>query len=454
MAAGGVAVGPELCQLARRVASGANLADWQQQPIELVGVVRGLPDASEFGWRLTLQVERVLTAGVTVPSRVQLTDYRGGNWLKGGSRWQLTVRLKQRHASANPYGFDAEQWMWSEGLLASGAIGKNPQRLADADDARAYIDRLRAAVVARIEQALGPGREAALIAALTVGDQQGIDRADWALFARTGLTHLVSISGLHITMVAGLAGLLARALLRRWPTRRVPPRVVVAYVTLAVATFYAVLAGLSVPTQRTLFMLAVVVLMLLWRRASSPFQIWWLALTLVLLLDPFAVLAPGLWLSFGLVAALMASTLGRRRPPGKWRAALAGQWAVLVMSLVPLLVFFGNVPLLSPLANALAIPLVSGLLTPLSLLAVALPWDGGLQLAAAVVRLFYLGVDWLAQWPPWSLPGQPWPLLALALGGTCWLIAPRGVPGRALGACLLLPLLVFRPTLPAPGSCA
>jgi competence protein ComEC len=128
---------------------------------------------------------------------------------------------------------------------------------------------------------------------LTVGEQQGIRREDWRAFSRTGVTHLVSISGLHIGMVAGLVAMLARRCLRRHPPRRLPVRLAVALCALAAAGAYALLAGWSVPTRRTFFMLAVACLLLLWRRALSAFQIWWLALSAVLLLDPFAVFLPG-----------------------------------------------------------------------------------------------------------------------------------------------------------------
>ncbi|MGC0153118.1 DNA internalization-related competence protein ComEC/Rec2 [Chromobacterium vaccinii] len=423
---------------------------WQQKPVEFVATVRGLPAPGEFGVRLALEVEQVLTPGAALPERVQLNDYRRQDW-PPGSRWRLTARFKPRRGSANAFGFDAEQWLWSEGLLAGGSAGKGRQRLEDRRDLMAWVDGWRERQAARIEAALGVGRESALVAALTVGAQQRVARADWQLFSATGLTHIVSISGLHITMLAGMVAWGCARLLRRWPLLR-SPRVATAALALLAAGAYALLAGFTVPTQRTLFMLAVGSACLLWRRQLSAFQAWWLALALVLLIDPFSVLTPGLWLSFGLVAALMLTTLARRRPPSSWRAALVGQWAAGVASLVPLAALFGGFPLLSPLANALAIPFVSMLLTPCALLAVALPWDVLLPLAGWLARLFYLGVEWLARGPAWHVAGAPWPLLALAAAGSLWLIAPRGVPGRALGALLLLPVLAYRPPGPAPGA--
>ncbi|MBK0416194.1 DNA internalization-related competence protein ComEC/Rec2 [Chromobacterium haemolyticum] len=426
-------------------------ADWQQRSIVFVGEVRGLPQAGEYGTRLIMEVERTLTPGVNLPQTVRLTDFLQRDW-PTGSRWRAEARFKRSRGTANPFGFDVEQWQWSEGVLASGSLRPGERRLEDSRAPLACVDRARAALVARIEGVLGESREAALIAALTVGAQQRVAREDWGLFAATGLTHLVSISGLHITMLAGLAAAALACLSRRLPVLGFPPRLLIAGGAFLTAAAYALLAGFSVPTQRTLFMLGVGLASLCLRRGLSPFRIWWLALAVVLLMDPFCVLAPGVWLSFGLVAALMASSIARRRAPGKWRAALAGQWAAGVCTLAPLAWWFGGIPLVSPLANALGIPYVSLLLTPLALAAALLPLEWPLHLAAWLVRGFYWGVEWFAQAPALSLAGTPLPLFLLALLGSAWLIAPRGVPGRGLAALMLLPMLAYQPPLPAQGE--
>jgi len=426
-------------------------AEWEMKPVQLVIVVRGLAAQSPDGSRILAEVEQIETKGAKVPTYLRLVARKKHAW-PGGSRWRVKVRLRARHATANAFGFDAEQWLWGQGVLASGSLQGRGERLAEARDLLAYVDRLRTKIADRVQLVLGASRASALITALTVGDQQGIARQDWQLFARTGVTHLVSISGLHIGMVAALVGGIARSLLQRRAPGRVTLRVSVAMCALLAAGGYSLLAGWSVPTRRTFFMLAVAALLLLWRRALSPFQIWWLALSAVLLFDPFAVFFPGLWLSFGLVAALMLVGIGRRRPPGKWRALWLGQWASSVMSLVPLTGFFAALPLVSPLANLLAIPLVSIVLAPLSLLAVALPFDWLLELAAWLVAGFYTLMEWLGRAPVWRLPGIPWSLLLLGMLGSLWLIAPVGFPGRGLGVLLLLPMFFYTPPRPLPGT--
>jgi len=426
-------------------------ASWEMKPLTMVGVLRGLPVKTQEGFRILVDIERVETPGAQVPGRVRLMAGKPQDW-SAGSRWHMRVKLRAPRATANPYGFDLEPWLWAQGIQASGTVLGTAEKLGDAQDLLAWVDRLRARIAARVARVLGDTRAAALITALTVGEQQGIRREDWRAFSRTGVTHLVSISGLHIGMVAGLVAMLARRCLRRHPPRRLPVRLAVALCALAAAGAYALLAGWSVPTRRTFFMLAVACLLLLWRRALSAFQIWWLALSAVLLLDPFAVFLPGLWLSFGLVAALMLVVCARRRPPNKWRALCLGQWASMVMSLAPLSGFFGALPLVSPLANVLAIPWVSLLLAPLSLLAVVLPLDAPLWLAAWLSESFFLAIEWLARAPVLVMPGMPWTILALALLGSLWLIAPAGMPGRGLAVMLLLPMFSFTAPRPAPGS--
>ena len=433
-------------------------AAWWQKPVSLIGVVRGLPVQGQYGVRMQFEVEQVLTPQASLPERVQLSVFvrKGelaptGVW-RAGDRWQLTARFRPRQSTANPFGFDAEQWLWSEGVLASGTVLPGAVRLGVDHGLLARVDRLREQQVLRIESVLGTSRAASLVAGLTVGAQQSIARAEWQSLARTGLTHVVSISGLHITMVAGMVAGLVALFLRRWPLPRLAPRLCIVLSGVMAAAAYAVLAGFSVPTQRTLYMLCCMALMLLARRVWSGLHIWWLALALVLLIDPFAVLAPGLWLSFGLVAALMLVSVGRRRPAGKCFQALAGQWAATVASLLPLLTLFGSFPLVSPLANAVGIPLVSVLLTPLSLLAVALPWAQPLQWAGWLAEWFYRGVDWLAAWPPWQVAAAPWPLLLPGAIGSLCLLAPRGTPGRLLGVSLLLPVLFYQAPAPPSGE--
>lgn len=426
-------------------------AEAEGKPVEFVGVVRGLPDAREWGTRFTLEVESTEADGAPLPSRLLLSDMSGQEW-PAGSRWKLSANLKRPHGTLNPAGFDAEAWYWADGILATGNVRKAREPLGMAHDVSSYVDRLRAAALARWQAALGETPEAALCAALTVGAQQALPPEVWTQLSRTGLTHLVSVSGVHITLLAGLIATGLTRLARRRPSPRWPPRLIGASVGLLAAFIYAVLAGYTVPTQRSLYMLAAVVAMLALRRAVSVLQIWLVALTAVLLLDPFSVLAPGFWLSFGLVGVLLMSGTGRRAPPGKVAAVIGGQWSATLGSAAPLAGFFGSLPLISPAANAVAIPLVSAVLTPLALVALLLPFEFGMHIAGWLARQCLAGLALMAETPAFTLPALPWPLLLLAGLGTLWALAPRGVPGRALGLGCLLPLLLYAPPRPKAGE--
>ncbi|UXY16636.1 DNA internalization-related competence protein ComEC/Rec2 [Chitiniphilus purpureus] len=270
----------------------------------------------------------------------------------------------------------------------------------------------------------------------------------WRRFAATGITHLISISGLHITLLAGLGAGAGGSVWRRIPplaARLGAPRVrLVAAV--ATALCYSLLAGFSIPTRRTLLMILVAAICL-WRAAPvPPSAVWVGALALVTLFDPFAVLAPGFWLSFLTVGALLWLGGNRDGTAPWWQRWGGAQWAATLASL-PLLVFlFQQVPLVSPLANAVAIPLVSLVVTPLALAGLLDP--SGLLLVLAE-RTFAF-TDWLLGWlaglphATWSFMSPPWWALPPAAAGVLLCLLPRGVPGRGLAPVLLLPLLVPR----------
>ncbi|MGV7206626.1 DNA internalization-related competence protein ComEC/Rec2 [Oxalobacteraceae bacterium A2-2] len=466
------------------------LAD-EGRDIVMTGVVDSLPYRFEQGVRFNFAVE---SEGVA-PRRVALSWYAGYRGalravpdVQPGQRWRFTVRLQRPHGNANPYGFDYEAWLLEQGVRATGYVRSDSPsaRLADVVPGFGYaVERCRAVLRARILRALAGKEYAGVIVALVVGDQRGIGQDDWQVFNRTGIGHLISISGLHITMVAGL---FAMAAFKLWAHSfhthaQLPlllPAQKVAALAGALAAFaYVLLAGFGVPAQRTLYMLCVVAIALWSNRITAFSHVLCCALGVVVVLDPWAVMWPGFWLSFGAVAIIMYATVGRtvqrvrRRPAGPQAAeqaqapcaglrgamyaAVATQYAVTV-GLVPLtMLLFSQVSLVSPLANAIAIPLVSLVVTPLSLLGCLLP----APLATLVLGLAHLLVQWLAAllqwcsaWPAavWSAPEPPWWVFAWALFGTLWLLAPRGWPQRWLGLATWVPLLAAQPTHPEPGK--
>jgi competence protein ComEC len=301
------------------------------------------------------------------------------------------------------------------------------------------IERAREHIRSRFRAALPDAPYAGVLIALAVGDQRAIESADWHTFTRTGVGHLMSISGLHVTMVAGLFALAVAALWRRSErlTLALPARKAAAVAGMLAALAYCLLAGFAVPAQRTLYMLTVVAVA---------------ALAVVVAIDPWAVISPGFWLSFGAVGLMFYVAAG---PGGHWLSRWGRtQWAITV-GLAPLtLALFQQVSLVSPLANAIAIPVVSLVVTPLALAFAVVPIAPLAGLAHAVLAALMALLDLLAAAPSavWSQHAPiAWTLLPAAIG-VAWLLAPRGVPGRAAGLLLLLPLFAVRPPGPAPGA--
>lgn len=480
--------------------------------IQLVGTIANLPFRSGDGVRFNFAVEQVVGAAIHVPAKLSLAWYanRGGavanapeafrhaangaaargttafgdggafGDVQPGERWQLTVRLQRPHGNANPYGFDYEVWLLEQGLRATGYVrASSSNRRLDSfvPGFDHVVEHCRAVLRDRIERAL-PGKEyAGVIVALVVGDQRGIPQSDWKVFNRTGIGHLISISGLHITMVAGLFSLAVSALWRRSFFTRcqlpliLPAQKVAALTGACVALLYVLLAGFGVPAQRTLYMLAVVAVALWLDRIACVSYVLCAALGVVVLLDPWAVLWPGFWLSFGAVAVILYATVGRTvvrstkdaplpRHRRMWEALRVGantQYAV-TMGLVPLsMLLFAQVSIVSPLANAVAIPLVSLVVTPLSLVGSVLPMALAipvLELAHFIVQLLAACLQWFSGLPfaVWTAPTPPFWLFCWALAGTIWMLAPRGWPVRWLGLATWIPLLAATPTHPRAGA--
>ncbi len=435
------------------------------QDLWVTGVVARLPQSNPAGTRFLFEVEsaRQQDRAVPLPPRLMLGWYHGADAggpllgperLRAGQRWQLPLRLRQPHGNLNPQGFDYELWLFEQGVGATGYVrarAGQPARLL-ADDAGHPVERLRQRVCERIEARIADPNAAGVLAALAVGDQGAIDRSDWDLFRITGLAHLVAVSGLHITMFAWLAAAVGGWAWRRSPRLMLwlPAPLAGRWAGLALAAAYALLAGWGVPAQRTVLMIAVVVLLRsLGLRWPGPLLLLWAAVA-VTVLDPWALLQPGFWLSFVAVGLLMLSDPARPPPPGaSWRqrlrAAVQGgvhTQAVATVGLAPLgLIFFGQLSLVGFVANLVAIPLVTLVITPLALLGMLLPalW----QPAALLVQALLAGAGTLAAWPwaTWAAAGAPAWAAALGLLGGALLVMPLPPRLRLLGLPLLLPLL-------------
>lgn len=456
--------------------------------IAVTGMVAAMPQRNEAGLRFRLDVDSAAVGRtpIILPPRLYLGWYASGYAsetsdhdeprrladLRAGERWQMTVRLKAPHGGSNPHGFDFELWLWEQGLQASGYVRagpKDPRPLRLTSSWWHPVERARQHVRDAIFERLagrdltGQGddgtRLAGVVAALVVGDQNAIERADWDLFRATGVAHLMSISGLHVTMFAWLA-----ALLISWLWRR-SARLCLAFPApsagllggVALAMFYAAFSGWGVPSQRTVWMLLVVGLLRLRGKRWPWPQVWLLAGAVVVAIDPWALLQPGFWLSFVAVGVLFASDpgVGSAAPAGAWprlRAMWREQW-VITLALTPLtLLLFGQVSVVGLLANLLAIPWVTLLITPLAMLGVA--WAPLWDLAAWGVRALAAYLQILAALPFATISIAQAPLWAGAAGIVGGVLLAMRLPWstRLLGLPLLLPVLLWQASRPAQGQ--
>jgi competence protein ComEC len=180
------------------------------QDLLLVGVVDEMPRLSPGGTLFTLAVESATRQGepIRVPARVSLGWFQGfdGEQLVAappqavvaGERWRLPVRLKRPHGARNPHAFDLELWLFERGIGASGTVRAGAQRLGR--EGTVVFERARQAIRDTIVLRVQDPAAAGVLAALAVGDQAAIGRDEWELFRITGVAHLMSISGLHVTM--------------------------------------------------------------------------------------------------------------------------------------------------------------------------------------------------------------------------------------------------------------
>lgn len=472
-------------------------SEWEGKDVTVIGTIDSLPTHFGHGVRFHFKVEQVLPQDgelPVIPSLLALSWYTAFRPserqivrdVQPGARWRLTVRLKRPHGNANPNGFDYEVWLLEKKLRATGyvrpdkpaahfAMLKNQQLQPFVFSVGNVIMVSRGWLRQRILMALPDHAYAGVLVALVIGEQRAIEQTDWTIFKRTGINHLVAISGLHITMVAGLFAMLMSGLWRRsfftsteLPLR-LPAQKVAALSGAIAALLYALLAGFGVPAQRTLYMLLVVALALWSGRLSSISHVLCIALGIVVLLDPWAVLWPGFWLSFSAVGMILYASVGRtvtmteacvgsfHRWLASFKSAAYTQYVVTI-GLLPLTVLlFAQISLVSPLANAVAIPLIGVLVTPLALLGSILPTPLStwlLTFAHALVEQLATLLNWLSnlELAVWQAPiPAPW-MFTLALISTVWWLAPRGWPLRWLAWIGWLPLLLNQATRPAEGE--
>jgi len=426
-------------------------------PIQVSARIHGIPeyDGHRARFDAELNVPEDSACQVDKASlRARVSWYRTELVPRAGELWMFTVKLRQTRNYYNDGGFDYEAYLLGLGIRHSATVTTGI-RTGEA------VPGLRSRLASRIDQLLAERPAKGVVRALLIGERSGLSEEQKLDFLHSGTLHLMAISGLHIGMIAGLGYFLVSQSWRLIPglLLLVPAPVAAAFGAVILATFYAYLAGFTLPTQRALIMLLVVMLGIISRRSSDSGAILGSALLVVQLIDPFSVNLPGFWLSFIAVGLLLFGV------SKNINASYIAQWSkaqlVLFVGLLPMsLLYFQGASLVAPIANVVAIHWVGLAVLPPAFIGVALDVSGfplgGLLLVFAANSMEWLMqlLHLLARIPlAWLGHGtQAGVFLILAGLGIILLIVPVGKPVRLLGIILLLPLLFGQRPTPAEGA--
>jgi competence protein ComEC len=430
------------------------------QDIQVEGVVEGIPMIQGKAQRFVLNIDTFHSAGnADTPGKLRLS-WHYGRIVNAGERWRFLVRLKPPHGFYNPGSFDYEGWLYQHRIHATGYVRKSADNQRLAISKPYSLDALRQKLSTHIQAVLAGRPLAGLVTALAVGDRSPIEPDRWQVLIKTGTNHLMAISGLHIGLAAAFGYWVVRRLTPVVVMQKLPAQQLAVSGGLLVAVVYALLAGLSIPTQRALIMLICFAGAWLLKRNFRPLDALAAALLVILVLDTVAVLSAGFWFSFLAVYVIFYVFSGRLRAGSRYK-----QWGwmqiAIALALFPVsLLLFQQTSLTGPIANLVMVPYVSFLVVPLILLALlVLPitetLSGYLILAASyLLEIIWPFLNRLAEsrFSYWSHAAPGLLEVMLALLGVLILLAPRGIPARWLGMIFILPVIINSTENPAAGT--
>jgi competence protein ComEC len=336
--------------------------------------------------------------------------------IQEGDHWQFVARLKRPRGMFNPGGFDYQSWLVQSGYSATGYVRHNAANrknhnypISLYNSVLLGVNKIRSGIRRAIIKSETSELGRAILIALTVGDRQNI-RPWWESLSRLGIVHLLVISGLHIGLIAGagfmLGSMVSKTLIslsqvlplvstNHFFLRLLPPSCGV-----ILATAYSLLAGFTLPTQRALIAIVVVMLASLVYRRITPWACLMWTLLIIAIMQPLAVLSAGFWLSFTAVATLIGWFYPWASSDKNFRVkrTLTVQLALLGLMSLPLFIFIGRISWLAPMVNILIIPLVSLVTVPLALLGVV-----GLMINQRIANSIWILADWSIMPIQWLL---------------------------------------------------
>ncbi|MFW6076377.1 MAG: ComEC/Rec2 family competence protein, partial [Hyphomicrobiales bacterium] len=446
--------------------------------VELAGWIEGVEARGRDRLRLVVRVDDL--AGIRpefTPPRLRVNIDQPSQRPQLGQYVRTRAWLMPLPGPVEPGSYDFARAMWFEGLGATGSgIGElqvDPERSIDMGWSwRAGVEAVRGAVRERVAAAL-PDDLAGFSAALIIGERSGIPEATRTALQISGLAHILAISGLHMSLMAGSVFWLLRAGLALVPglALNYPIKKWAACGTLVAGFGYLMISGWGVATQRAYVMLAVMCLAVLLDRPAFTMRNLALAGIVVLLARPETVFTASFQMSFmavmGLIAFYEAVSAWRRETlRDLWPQSLAGRIAMSlglallamaattivasVFTSLPAAYHFNRVAPYSLLANLLALPIVTALVMPSAVIAVAaMP----LGLEWLPLQVMGAGTGWVAGIAHWVadlpgagflVPGMPTSAALLIAAGATWLCLWHGRL-RLAGLALVLAGLALAP---------
>jgi competence protein ComEC len=434
------------------------------ETVQVQGIIDSLPQHRAGIGQWILAVEKIRHEGrewqTSNGMRIRVSD-RTGLEVQAAQRWQMVLRLKPLHVAMNPGLNDGHVYAVREGLVGQGQVVDTAfNRSVKGATTDRWILGVRQWLMQRLQQHVPASEAQALMVALLIGEQGAIDAEEWEVYRRTGIAHLISVSGMHVTLFAWLA---QKVLGGGWrwlgqrigAARRVDAPKVGLWAGMALALFYAHVAGWGVPAQRTWMMLAIFSVLRSLKRPWPWPVVWAATLVGVLAWDPWALWSAGLWLSFVAVAMLLTQVEGE--VPWNWTwlqmlrygASVLRMQLLMTFALAPLTAWLmGQVSLLGLVANLFAVPWITFGVLPLTFLGVLITpcWT----LAERVAQGLIDWLSWISAAPTgaWMVSVPPWWLVLWATAGMVLASLPGPVVWRLWAATWVLPWLLWRAPLP------
>lgn len=418
------------------------------------------------------------------PKIIQINNYQYLP-IKSGQQWQFNVRLKRPRGYSNPGSFDYPRYLLMQRIDATAYIRSASDAKLMSNGSTSWFTGVRASRVHALQAPLQNMTNPGLLKALLLGDRSHLSANNRLLLQRTGTSHLLAISGLHIGVSALFAAVIAKIILWLIPSlmHYWSRALIIACTALPIASFYAIVAGLSLSTRRALIMLACFLVMMLLRRHSHMLQTLTLAALVIVIIDPLSVLSAGFWFSFSAVAILLwfSRSIGFYRRhisrsnqdpialipriiiSGKEKFILfcLAQIAIFIAMPLVLSLFTGQGSLITPIANLVAIPLVSLTVVPAGIAGLLVSY-----FSPSIAQWFLTIADYCLSWIivllqtlddfssklrlgvfPLDLHSYQIPLssaiFVIAFVSIVILLGRRAIPGYA--AAIVIWLVVFNP---------